>query len=63
MKAWLLVVIFNSVGDDAKLSVFNSEKDCEVQRKITETALGKSREIKAVECIKGELKEDKEDES
>jgi len=56
MKAWLLVVLFNSV-DDAKVAVYKTEKECEIQKGVAVAVIGKHPEVKSIECIQGELKE------
>ena len=55
MKAWLLVVLFNSV-DDAKVAVFKTQKECEISKGVTASVIGKHPDIKSIECIQGSLK-------
>lgn len=55
MKAWFLIVLFHTT-DDAKIAVFETQKDCEIQKGITVAAIGNHKEVKSIECIAGEFK-------
>ena len=52
MKAWLLVVLFTST-EDAKIAVFKTEKECEIQKGVTVSVIGKHPDVKSIECVEG----------
>lgn len=58
MKAWLLVVLF-STTDDAKVAVFETEKECKAKMETTVKAIGKHPDVTAIFCEQGDLKEEK----
>lgn len=58
MKAWLLIVMFNTV-DDAKVAVFKTKSDCEMYKAVTEQTFKNKPEVKSIECVQGNLKGDK----
>ena len=55
MNAWLLIVIFNNPTMDAKVAVFDNEKDCQRMLQVTKEVIGKRKEVKSIECMRGEL--------
>ena len=54
MKAWLLVVLFNSV-DDAKVAVFKTQKECEISKAVTVSVIGKHPNVREIECVQGNI--------
>lgn len=58
MKVWLLIILFNNVSNDAKVAVFETQKQCEIQKGVTVAVLGKRKEVKSIECVQGTLKEE-----
>lgn len=58
MTAWLLVVLFNTT-DDAKIAVFKTQKECEITKGVTVSVIGKHPDVKSIECLEGQVGEDK----
>lgn len=52
MKAWLLIVMFNSAAED-KSVVFKTEKECEISKSVIQTVIGHHNDIKSIECLSG----------
>lgn len=55
MTAWLLVVMFTDPTMDAKVAVFETEKECRTMLQVTKEVIGKRKEVKSIECMQGEL--------
>lgn len=55
MNAWLLIVLFIDPVVPAKVAVFENEKDCQRMLQVTKEVIGKRKEVKSIECVKGEL--------
>ena len=58
MSAWLLVVLFTTT-EDAKVAVFKTQKECEITKAVTISVIGKHPDVKEIECVQGELKDEK----
>jgi hypothetical protein len=56
MNVWLLIVMFNNSPIDARLGLFETEKECKIMLQTTKEHLGNHREIKSIQCVK-EIKE------
>lgn len=54
--AWLLVVMFNNTND-AKVAVFETQKDCEMYKVVTQQAMENNPNVKSIECMEGSVKE------
>lgn len=55
MSAWLLIVLFTDPNVDAKVAVFETEKECRTMEQVTKEVIGKRKGVKSVECMRGEL--------
>ena len=55
MNAWLLIVMFTDPVLPAKVAVFENQTDCNRMLQVTKEVIGKRKEVKSVECVKGEL--------